>query len=249
MSDGFSSSNSYPKRLAKPGRVDLIPKEFDNLIEDQGIRVRIIPAVLCPNRTSLHDTNHTLDCPICYGDEVIDLRDQCVEDWAYVQSIHLNKNMEVQGIWDVKDAQITVRAGVRLYYFYKIEIVDFSSVFNQIIKRGAGDTDRTRYNPAPNCDTPYYCVDKAGVRYELNTHYKIEDNKLRWLTPVRPAANTLYSLSYPVLPTFRVIEMLHENRYYYRAFKMAEKKPVQLPQQAVIRLDYLAKNSGSNIER
>lgn len=249
MSDQPASQNTYPKRVAKPGRVDLIPKEFDNLIQDQGVRVRIIPALLCPNRTTLHDTNHTLDCPVCFGDEVIDLRDQCIEDWAYIQSIHLNKNFEVQGIWDVKDAQITVRAGVRLYYFYKIEIIDFASVFNQIIKRGTGNTDRTRYNPAPNCDTPYYCVDKTGNRYELNTHYKIENNQLRWISATRPAVNTLYSLSYPILPTFRVIEMLHENRYYYKAFKQDVKTAVQLPQQAVIRLDYLAKNSGSNIER
>ena len=244
-----ASTNSYPKRVAKPGRVDLMPEEFNNLIEDQGIMVRIIPAVLCPNRTGLYDTNHKLDCPLCFGDEVIDIRCKAIEDWAYVQGIKLDKNFEVQGVWDVKDAQITVRAGVRLYYAYKIEIIDFSSVFNQLLNRGIGDTDRVRYNPAPDCDTPYYLVDSAGINYELNIDYKISDYQIRWLGINRPATGKLYSFTYPVLPTFRVVELIHENRYYYKAFRQSKKTPVQLPQQAIIKLDFLSKGSGSNIER
>ena len=244
-----ASKNTYPKRVGKPGRVDLVPQEFDNLLLDQGVRVRIIPALLCPNRTSLHDTNHALDCPVCFGDEVVDLRDSCIEDWAYIQSIHLNKQFEVPGVWDIKDAQITVRAGVRLYYFYKIEVIDFTSIFNQVIKRGTGDADRTRYEPICHADSPFFCVDKTGKRYEINTHFKIENHQIRWLTLTRPAINTLYSLTYSMLPTFRVIEFAHENRYYYTSFKKDSKVPVQLPQQAIIRLDYLAKGSGSNIER
>lgn len=245
-----ASDNTILKREhSKPLRIDLKVKEFDNLIEDQGVRVRITPSVLCPNRSDLHGTNHQLDCPVCLGDEVVDLKDECVETWVYIQSIHLTKNMEVAGVWDIKDAQMTVKAGIRLYYFYKIEILDFSSVFNQVIKRGVGDVDRTRYNPAPECDTPYYCIDNLGKRYLLNEHYKVEDFKLRWLGLVRPASGSLYSLSYPILPTFRVLEINHENRYYYTSFKSKFKTAVNLPQQAIIRLDYLAKGSGSNIER
>lgn len=244
-----ASGNRYPKLLTKPGRVDLIPEEFESIIEAQGARVRITPSMMCPNKTSLEDTNHALDCPICFGDEVLDLCDQSIEDWALIQSINLDKKFDVKGIFDLKDAQLTVRQGVRLYYWYKIEILDFSSVYNQLVKReSGGDFDRVRYNPATSCDTPFYCIDSAGVRYYVNEHFRFDgDRRLRWLNSKRPSVGTLYSLTYPILPTFRVIEMMHENRYYYTSFKKKEKVPVNLPQQALIRWDYIAKGSGSNI--
>lgn len=242
--------NSYPKRQAKPGRVDLVPKEFDDIIEDQGSRVRITPVALCPNRTSLHDTNHALDCPVCFGDEVVELTDHCVEDWAFIQGIKLNKDVAVQGIFDLKDATLTTKANIRLYYWYKVEVVDFASIFNQVLMRGSGNTDKIRYYPATSCDTPYYCVDSAGKQYTLNEDYKVDQRQrlIMWTGLNRPQSGKLYSFVYPILPTFRVIELLHDNRYYYRGFKQAEKTPVQLPQQALIRWDYIAKRSGSNVE-
>lgn len=244
-----AAPRSYPKRPGtKPGRVDLIPEEFEALLDDQGTRVRITPSILCPNRTELGDTNHVLDCPLCFEAEVIDLKGECFETWAFIQGIDLQKEMQVSGIFDMKDAKITVKQGVRLYYWYKIEVLDFASVFNQIIKREAGDKDRLRYVPADTCDTPHFCMGSDGVKYVLNEDYTIIDQELRWDGLKRPASGSLFSITYPVLPTFRVIEFLHENRYYYTSFKSAEKIPVQLPQQALIRWDYIAKKSGSQVE-
>lgn len=245
-----ASSKTYPKRKpSKPGRVDLIPEEFENLIEDQGVRVRVTAAAVCPNRTEVEDTNHTLDCPLCFGSQIIDMSETCYEDWAFIQGINLSKQFDVQGVFDMKDSQITFKQGIRVGYWYKIEVIDFASVFNEVIKRRSGDVDLLRYIGGTNCDTPYYLVDKVGNRYTLNEDYRIEGRNLTWKGINRPATGNLYTLIYPVLPTFRVIELLHENRYYYRGFKSAEKEPVQLPQQALIRLDYIANKSGQNILR
>jgi hypothetical protein len=245
-----ASKNVREKRVgSKPGRVDLVPQDFDNLIEDQGVKIRLTPVVLCPNKTDLTDNNHVLDCQLCSGDMVIEIQEQAVEEWAFIQAIKLNKDFQVQGIFDVKDALMTIKQGVRLYYWYKVEILDFSSIFNQLIKRGSGDTDNVRYNPTSGSDIPYHLIDSKNVRYEVDKHYKIEDRKIKWKTAKRPDSDTLYSVSYPVLPTFRVLEMLHENRYYYVGFKQKKKYPVQLPQQCVIRLDFFSKlGGGQNVE-
>jgi hypothetical protein len=254
MSDSIpikpASDVTRPKRAgAKPGRVDLVPEEFEALIEDQGTLVRITPSILCPNRTSLEDTNHVLDCPICFGTEVVDLDDKCIEDWAFIQGIDFEKMLNVQGIYDQKDARITVKQGIRLYYWYKIEVIDFASVYNQLLKRGGGERDRLRYKPTGNCDTPYYCIAKDGTQFTLNEDYKIVDDRyIKWISAKRPLAGELYSFVYPILPTFRVMEMMHENRYYYTGFKQKVKTPVNLPQQAHIRWDYAAKRSGTQIE-
>lgn len=246
----LSSDKKYPKRKnAKPGTVDLIPQEFENLIEDQGIRVRVTAAAVCPNRTEIEDTNHKLDCPLCFGSQVLDMPETCFEDWAFIQSVTLDKKFDVQGIWDMKDARITFKQGIRVSYWYKIEILDFATVFNEVIKRKGSDIDKLRYEAAKNCDHPYLLVDSDGNRYTLNEHYKIDERDLIWKTAVRPAASSLYTLVYPVLPTFRVLELMHENRYYYRSFKRPMREPLQLPQQAHIRLDYLANKAGTNILR
>jgi hypothetical protein len=245
-----ASKNRYNKRAnSHPGRIELIRKDFENLIEDQGARVRVTPSILCPNRTSLGDTNHVLKCQICGGDEAIDLPNEAVEAWAFIQAIKFDKQFQVQGIWDLKDAMISMMPEIRLYYWYKIEIIDFASVYNQLISRGTGDKDRLRYKPAEiTTDTPYYIIDSAGTTYKKEKHYKIVGQDIEWRTVVRPSTGKLYSFAYPVLPTFRVLELMHENRYYYETFKRPanDKAPIQMPQQAVIRWDYLAKDSGAN---
>lgn len=246
-----SGTNRYPKRKpTHPGRVELIQKEFDNLIEDQGVRVRITPTVLCPNRTSLDDTNHVLKCPVCFGHQTVDIVDGAIEDWAFIQGIKLDKQFQMQGIWDLKDAMISTKSHIRIYYWYKVEILDSASNYNQIIERGTSDRDSLRYIPVVTAtDTPYYLVDSAGNFYKKDKHYRIVDQQIEWKTVIRPEEGKLYSFIYPVLPTFRILELLHENRYYFDSFKRADKAPIQMPQQAVMRWDHLARGgSGLNNE-
>jgi len=245
------ASDGRPKRRArsKPNRVNLVPQEFNNLLEDQGVYVRVTPVILCPNRTDLGDTNHVLDCPLCRGEQVIEVTENAITDWALIQSITQDKKFEVQGLFDLKDARITFQAHIRVYYWYKVEVLHFSSIYNQIIKRASGNTDKSRYLPAQNIsppqnktrDTPYICVDSSGNRYHLDIDYSVNGKVITWLTANRPAFDTLYSISYPVMPTFRILETIHDNRYYYIDHKQLDKVPVNLPQQAVIRWDYMAK--------
>lgn len=247
----IASEARRPKRQAsKPGSVDFVPKEFDFLLEDQGTKARITPAILCPNRTELEDTNHTLDCPLCFGDEVIDLCDEAQESWVSITGIDLKKDLQVQGIFDIKDARITFQTHIRVYYWYKVEILDFGSIYNQVMKRGGGDKDRLRYVRFNACDIPTLLMAKDGISYRINEDFRIDGQHVVWLGLKRPKAGDLYSISYPINPTFRVLELLHENRYYYVGFKQKEKVPVQLPQQAVVRWDYMAgKNkSGTRLE-
>jgi len=243
-----ASPNTYPKTVTKPPRIDIEPLEYEALIESHGARVRVTPTVLCPNRTSLEDTNHVLDCQLCWGSGNVDLDSNAIEDWAYIQGIKLDKKFEFHGIFDLKDAQITTRAGVKLYYWYKIEVIDFSSLFNQLMKRGTGDVDRLRYLPTKNSDFCFHCIDSAGFRFIRDEHYRIDGQEIKWRGVKRPAAGTLYSLIYPILPTFRVLELLHENRFYYFGHNIPVKVPVQLPQNALIRWDYIARGAGNAIE-
>jgi len=241
-----SSPNRHPKRLGKPGRVDFDVVELDNLIDDQGINLKITPSILCPNRDKLGSTNHALDCDVCNGDEAVDLTKDCIETFGVIQSIRHEKTFEVQGIWDEKDATVTLKSPIRIYFWYKVEVLDHASIYNELIKRDDDDTDKLRYPTNRSCDIPFFLVDSDGKTYEKGPDYRIiQDQFIEWETANRPVVGTLFSIAYPVFPTFRVLETLHENRYYNVTSKQKVRVPVNLPQQAVIRWDYLANRQGN----
>lgn len=247
------AQNIYAKRTTGTPRLDLLNKEFEDLIEDQGTRVRITPTILCPNRTSESDspadTNHNLNCPVCSGAEILDITADAFEDWVYIQGIKLEKMFNMQGVFDMKDAFMTTRAEAKVGYWFKVEIIDFGSQFNELILRGDDDTDKTRYPKAnPEDGSFFILIDKNGVRFTLDTDFTYVNQTITWLTANRPANKTLYSFMYPVLPTFRILELMHENRYLYDGFKRPNKIPVQLPQQSHIRWDFMAKRQGSDVQ-
>ena len=236
-----------------PGRVSLILKEFNNAIEDHGCFVRVTPSVVCPRRTGgdidIDSTNHDLNCPIC-NNGIIDLHSLAVETWGLITGISLDKTYTEQSRFDVKDAMFTVLSGVRLSYFYKIEVLDFGSQFNQLVKKVSDDFDRLRYPPAdPEDGSQFAVMDGDGTIYERDVDYVIEGRGIRWLGLNRPPVGKLFTILYPVLPTFRVMEMLHENRYYYDSHKIALKEAQQFPQQAHIRWDFMATGAGSDIPK
>ena len=246
----FANDKSFPKRNNPPGRIDFRVDEFDQLIEDQGVRVKITPSILCPNRTEIHGTNHVLECPVCFGDEAVDLPKKSITTFAYIQGIKMDRIFEAQWQWDPKDAMISTQSDIRLYYWYKVEILDIASVYNQLIKRASTTVDNLRYIPiAASTDTDFHIIDSVGKEFEKDKHYRVKNQTIIWKSLVSgqsPEAGKLFSIVYPVLPTFRVLTLLHENRYYYVSERLAEKHPVNLPQQAVIRFDYLANDSGAN---
>jgi hypothetical protein len=248
-------STQRPKSSGKPAKIDLVIKDFEKLLDDQGCFVRITPSVVCPRRSGgdIDETsvNHDLNCPVCENKQVVDLDDLAVEDWAYIQSIKLDKVFDESSRLDIKDAFISCRRAIRLGYWYKIEILDFGSQFNELILRTNDDVDHTRYKILdPEDFSQFALIDSEGVRYVKDTDYEADysNQTIKWLTSNRPATGKLYSFLYPVIPTFRVLELMHENRYYYDSEKKPYREAKQLPQQAHIRWDFMAKGSGSDVD-
>lgn len=238
--------NTYKKRPPPPTRVDLQPEEFDAILNDFGTVVNVTPSVLCPRRSGNdveeNDVNHDLNCPLCAGTLIVDLTELTKQTQAYIQGISLDKTYYPESRFDVKDCLISFPSVTRVSYWFKVEVVDFGSLFNQVIKRRPGNIDPLRYDAREADSGNFYALkDANGVFYNLGTDYTVSGSTLTWLTPHRPPTGKVYSIMYPIRPTFRVLEMLHENRYYYNGFRRPNKIPVQLPQQAHCRWDYLAK--------
>lgn len=245
------TSNIRDKRSpSHPSRIDLKYQEIDFLVEDQGVYVKITPAMMCPNRTAITDTNHPAQCTVCSGNAALDLPQHAVLDWGLFQAIDYELMFNVPGVFDLKDAKLTIKgtAPVKLDYWYKIEVQDHTSVFNELVRRNTTGTDKLRYagQQALEKTACTYLVDHAGVEWVYGTDFTISGQTLTWGAGKGPAGGTVYSIQYPILPTFRVIQLLHGDRYYYTSFKQPMRTPVDLPQQAAIRWDYLAAQGGVN---
>lgn len=251
----------YPKRVNRNiARIDFNTGDMDNLIEDQGCRVRITPAVVCPRRTSkgqTEESDHDLNCPLCGGSMVVEVPSLSKDCWAFIQGIKFDETFAPQGLYDVKDAQITLPLSVRVAYWFKVEVLDFGSLFNQLVSRNiSGVVDTLRYQTFETWDGNfYYAVDNDGKVFTRKTDdnpdgdFTVALDKLTWVGARKPDSGKMYSLIYPMLPTFRVLELIHANRYYYKDFRQPDKEPIELPQQAQIRWDYLARGGGFDVLR
>lgn len=237
---------TQPKRTpAKPPRVDLVAKEFDNIIQDQGVHVRVTPSLLCPNYSDLGSTNHDLNCAVCSGSGAADLPARSYETIAVITSINFKLTWAPQGAFHIKDAQVTLRGGNRLWYYDKIEVLDHTSIYNELVKK-TGARDRLRYEAIQAVtSTPIYLIDSTGKEYIVGTDFNLVGRYIEWVT-VGPPEGDLYSIQYPILPVYRVLELLHESRYYYESDELPNKTPVHLPQQCIIRWDHLTDGSGIN---
>jgi len=236
---------TYDKLVTKPGRVSLQVEDFNNLLQQQGTYVRITPSIICPNRSGNDideaSVNHPLECSVCNGNQIIDVDASAYNTWAYIASVKIETQID-QSRFDVKDALMTTKGDVKVHYWYKVELIDHTSQFNQLIKRTRRAYDILRYVPVDLEDGLFCLVDASGISYVRNTDYSLSGNQITWLTSSKPQEDTIYSFMYPVLPTFRIIDLMHENRYYYNSHKIPSKVPVALPQQSHIRWDYMAKN-------
>jgi len=243
----MAARTTYVKPYSKPGRVSLRINEIDMLLDNQGTNVRITPSILCPNRSGDQNedvsVNHPLDCTVCDGNQLVDVTSLAFNTWAFVAGVKLETQID-QARFDVKDAMMTTQTDVKVHYWYKVEMVDHTAQFNQLIKRTTAAYDTLRYIPIDVSDGGVFClIDFEGNSYVRDTDYSIANNKrITWLTANKPEVETIYSFLYPVLPTFRIIDLIHENRYYYNSDKLPRKEPVNLPQQAHLRWDYMAKN-------
>lgn len=217
------------------------PEDFDRLLAAQGVRICITPVSICPNQ-DINLGNHNLNCPLC-DNGVIEFPDQAEECWAYISGVQIEKLFQTQGVWDMGSAMMTTNSFVRMGFFYKVVILDFSRIHQQLIVRSAtGTTDKIMYEPVPDCKIPYLCADKTGKRYTSGVHFIYEtDKKIRWTGATKPANGVVYTLSYPARPVYRVLDVVHENRFHFVAWKKTSRSPIDLPQQALIKLDYLTR--------
>lgn len=232
------------------GRVDLRAPDFDVMIEQKGVNLRVYRTMYCPNVKSVDGAEHEVDCSLCNGSGWIDRNPICVK--GFLQNQELERMMDgMAGQHDGNSVLITFPIGVELQYFTRIELVDFTDIYFQRVLRAEGsDVDVLKYKAC----RVNMIIDKNGVEYYQDQDFKIDPNgNIKWLSR-KPADFLPYSIHYEAHIQFRATRALHVNRFtQYKAPGNPKVEHIKMMEQWLCTKEFLLRrkdiNTGNDLEQ
>lgn len=197
-----------PVRSPKSAKINFRVEDFDQIVLDQGVQVKVYRTTFCPNVKSIDSAEHEIDCQICGGGGFIDRLPLCT--WAHLNSQSLGKNKQSEGLIEENQVQGTFLQGIALQYFTLVELIDFTESFYQRVKRQEGNLDVLRY-PATQVNL---CIDSKGVIYREGINFTLnKDGNLKWKPNKGPASGIIFSIHYETKVRYRAIRASHSNRF------------------------------------
>lgn len=236
-----------PKVLADTdakGRVDLRVDDFDRLIDQKGVNVKVYRTSYCPNVKSVDAAEHEIDCPLCNGSGYIDRYPVCTK--AFIQNQDLERQMDGQGgQHDGNSVAMTFPIGIELQYFTRIDLIDFTDIYFQRIMRKVGsNVDVLKYRAC----RVNMIIDKNDVEYFQDQDFKIDPSgNIMWTTARKPADNLIYSIHYESHVQFRATRAMHVNRFtQYKAPGEPLVEHIKLPEQWIVQKEFLLRRKDVN---
>ena len=215
------------------------------------MRIRVWRSTVCPNGIkSLESLDHDINCTLC-NNNMIDFG--CFESIGMIQQQDLVEQFKLTGTFSMDEAMMSFLSHATLHIFAKIQILDFTEDFFELVQKQAAPTivDRLKY-PATevlglftvsgSVRTDYYC----GVDFEIDVN-----GDVKWIGTHKPADKQIYSIYYKHHPVFRAVRALHRNRwsqYNNRSENLDPSIPrktvgdrtyVKLPDAWILKRDYL----------
>lgn len=231
-----------PNRPMVAGRVDLTPSQYDDLITQKGIRVKVYRSMFCPNVKSLSG-EHNIDCTICNGEGFMDIYP--IETLAFIQSQDYKRMPLAEGQVDGNSVSATFLIGIELQYFTKVELMDFSEIFFERVQRQLGSSIDVLKYPALRVNA---LVDQTGKHYYEAIDFCLDPNgNIKWHDGKAPFGTTIYSIHYEAKIQFRAIQAMHVNRFTQISTKNeGSEVHIKLPEQWLLQKDYLVKRTDVN---
>jgi hypothetical protein len=172
------------------------------------------------------------------------------EIYGVFYSNSLEKNFEMQGIFEIGTAVVTLPTkypdGSKAEFntFDQLVIPDFTVRLWEL----------KEYEPRPNGQQMRYPIESIDyiaavknnqlVPYEQGTHYNIVDGKIVWIAGQEPDYDNVnergevYVVVYFAHPVYNILQHMRELRIT-QELQGGVKVPVQLPQQVLVKRDFL----------
>ena len=231
-------ANAVIPAKQSPTRVDITVADFDKLLTEKGIRVRVFRSMFCSNVKSIDGAEHQIDCDLCNGSGFMDARP--IETLAFIQNQALDKMPFVEGMVDGNSVAMTFPTGIELQYFTLVELCDFQQPFFQRVKRQLGRVDVLKYRAS----RINLCIDQNGREYFQDADFGLDDNgSILWLENKGPDPEIIYSVHYEAAVQFRAVRAMHANRYtqVFENKNGGQSVQMKLPEQWMLSKEFLVK--------
>lgn len=202
------------KRLTDGINVDKLNQE----IKDLGVRIRVWRSTVCPNMKSIESMDHDVNCTVC-NNNMIDFG--CFESVGLIQQQDLVEQFKLTGTFSMDEALMSFLSEVTLHIFAKIQILDFTEDFFELVQRQ--DTVTTP-SPLPQTDRLKYAackilgvftvINNVKTEYHEGADFQLDINgDIQWIGAHKPADRQIYSIYYKHHPVFRAVRAMHRNRW------------------------------------
>lgn len=231
---------------------------FDQLLNQRGIRMIHKKAIPCMNIESTNFQAHEPDCPFC-DDSGLLYYDQ-KETWGVFSGNSIEKTFEAHGVWEVGSAVVTLPTeygdGTQADYntYDKLELPDFTVRLWELkgYEPRPGGIQRLRY-PATKVEYASSITDGVQKFYYVGVDFNITtDGGIEWIPGKEPFYNEslergeVVGFAYFAIPVYVVLQSLRELRITQEMGPNGVKAAKRLPQQILVRRDFLA-DSGEKI--
>lgn len=245
--------STMPNILPDPS---LKGSSFDQILQNRGIRFLHRKSAPCPNVNSLVDNSHNPNCPICDGNGILYYQEK--EIYGVFTGNSLQKNFEMQGVWEIGTATVTLPTlypdgtNAEFNTFDQLVIQDFT-VRMWELKEHYPRTDnkyQLRY-PIAQVDYIASAINNVLNPYSEGVDFELDSGRISWLPGKEPSYDSVnergevYVVSYFANPVYVVLQHLRELRVSQELVN-GVKVPLRLPQELLIRRDFLANNPERN---
>lgn len=255
--DSSTTPATYPKSPASfPSFMPIhIPDpslkgiSFDQLLQNRGIRFIHRLAVPCANLNTVYDNSHDPNCQLCGGNGIHYYREK--EIYGVFYSNSLEKNYEMQGVWEVGTAMVTLPSeypdGSQAEFnpFDQLVIPDHTVRLYQMLdyEPKPNNLQQMRY-PIDRVDYAYMVINGQEVELEEGTHFNVVDGKIQWIPGMEPPYDSdvergqPYVVVYFANPVYAVVQHMRELRIS-QELNNGVKQPTRLPQQVLVKRAFL----------
>lgn len=252
--------NIKRKKIKQPNQYDptflgmtIDPTIFNALLAQYGVKLLHEKAYPCPNYVGdIGLQQHDPDCTIC---ENLMVHYDGKELIGYFSTNDMVRNYLSGGFWEKGTAHLTVPSyyvgnpddQVYVSFFDRFTLLDFEDRFYEVLHKSRTNVDKLHFKALK-----VEQLRTATTIYEQGRDFIINQaGNIEWLNNNRPAQNLLtgkgeiFSVSYLHRPVYRVLTMLHEGRFTQLSYTSPDRIPVRMPQQMIIKKDYLVDKTES----
>ncbi len=226
----------------------------DQILQNRGIRFLHKKATPCPNMNRLDDNSHIPECPHCDDSGWLYYGEHKIITGSFMSN-GLEKLFERQGIWEIGTAIVSMPTqfddGTEADFnsYDQLHVLDYEVRLWELKEYNptANRQQRLRY---PITHIEYMAVINGSTirEFVVGVDFNIVDGNIEWVAGQQPSYNNtteagdVFTVSYFANPVYNIVQTLRELRVTQEMVG-GIKNARRLPQQLLVRRDFLANSS------